>query len=508
MCGSRGFNNYRHQADLYSWMNVLLNRGFKRENIITFSYNDLPELTNNTIQHTCHGPNMYIDNAINFSFNDANKDMFIRTIKTISGKNINVLIIYINHGAYNMLSTPNSFDRPIYVDDFADAVNHLSERVRKVCCIIEACYSGSMATRARYNRNIIFITAADAKQSSYSYCWCPEIRAYTTDEFTYHLLNYLDNANNDKRYITDMTNYLKQNVKSSNVISSGLLYRVQLRDFFGTMNKNKPVLGNTTVDNIKRVKNTMLPRSELRKVYIRIRNALYDQFNMTLDKEEDDMRFIHDSHRRDRKKTRETIRLIKNPDIEMKCYKQVSNAGMSLFMTTYLEDDSIEFLHDVGLLCAKFNATAVVETMKQIKNELDNERVLERESRKRNDMGLVRRRFVNDRMNGGINMDAAEDNPIQQRAKIDKIIDNIRDALEQAISVQRPGRDSPDFDDDEDGDEARLLDSTGMRVVNRRNHLDEYDEDISSAVSEERFKRMHGRRVIQRSERRHGYRGA
>jgi hypothetical protein len=468
-------------------MNVLLNRGYKRENIITISYNDLPELTNQTILHTCYGPNMFIPDAVNFSYNNANKDMFLRTLKNISGRNVNVLIIYINHGAYNMLSTPNSFDRPIYVDDFSDAVNALAKRVRKVCCVIEACYSGSMATRARYERNVLFITAADAKQASYSYCWCPEIKAYTTDEFTYHFLNYLDRKSNDGKYVQDLVKYLKSSVNMSRVISSGSSYRLKLSDFFGVIGKKRQedILGDTSVDEIKRVKNTLAPTSMLKRIYVRIRNHL----NITLP-------VIVDEDRRTDIKKRDTIRLIKNPDVETICYKRVSDAAIQLFLNRFLEEDSIEFLHDIGLLCLHRNCSEIVEAMEHVRNEMDAETELEREVRS---YGRKRgRRHRKDKTGEDVSVDVrewkvdkkfvsagnAEENSYEplrhpkhhnhkffrkqnrkllsednaessshdtrdKITKLDSVLDELYDIQQRAISVQRPSRREEEDDDDD-----------------------------------------------------------
>ena len=475
MCGSRGYNNYRHQADLYTWMNVLLNRGFKRENIITFSYNDLPILTNNTIKHTCYGPNMYREDFVNYTLHDANKDMFLKTLKNITCKNANVLVIYINHGAYNLLSTPNTFDQPIYVDDFSEAINTLSTRVRKVCVVIEACYSGSMAYRARYNRNILFITAADAKQSSYSYCWCSDINAYTTDEFTYHMLNYLDSNANDKKYIKDMYDVVKNRTVFSNVMSSGNMYRVMVKEFFGVMKKNTPVLGNVSIDNVKRVKNTIIPENKLRRIYKRVKNTLYvshgmhveDYYEKILRKykmEVEDMDRTEEKQiQKDSEKVRDTIKLIKNPDVEQKCYKRITSSAIQMFMNTYLNEDNIEFINDLGLLCTKFDVNEILATMEYVSNEMHKQDTDERAERntvyvpKRPDKkyygvkSVVRNNFVH----GG--------------------------AVEQAISVQRPGRHQWD-EETEDEEYEPTPTPAPTRVVWKRSyknkqmqeHLDEY----------------------------------
>ena len=100
MCGSKGWSNYRHQADVYAWRNVLINRGFSPKNIVALSYDDVPGQGNNTIYHTCHGPNLYKPGIINYTGTDTNKDNFFKVLSSIpSGKggffkdSVNVLVI-------------------------------------------------------------------------------------------------------------------------------------------------------------------------------------------------------------------------------------------------------------------------------------------------------------------------------------------------------------------------------------------------------------------------------
>ena len=216
MCGSKGWSNYRHQADVYAWHAVLTNRGFRSDHIITLSYDDVAyqkredEMTNGSIYHTCNGPNLWKP-IINYTSSDSNKQNFFKVLSTIpssSGwlfkKEVNVLIVYINHGAYDLLSTPNAFDQPIYADEFGEVVGELASRVTGVFCVLEACYSGTIAMHAKYPRNVMFMTAANTQQSSYSHGYCERLGIFTTNEMTYHVLNYLDNKDNDKRSLNEL----------------------------------------------------------------------------------------------------------------------------------------------------------------------------------------------------------------------------------------------------------------------------------------------------------------
>ena len=547
MCGSRGYNNYRHQADLYTWTNILLNRGFKRENIITFSYNDLPILTNNTIQHTCYGPNMYRDDFVNYTLHDASKEQFLKTLKNISNKNANILIIYINHGAYNLLSTPNTFDQPIYVDDFAEAVNTLASKVRKICVVIEACYSGSMAFRARYAKNVIFITAADAKQSSYSYCWCPELKAYTTDEFTYHMLNYLDSSSNDRKSLKELFEDVKSKTVFSNVMSSGNMYRVQLKEFFGVMKKNKPVLGNTTIDNVKRIKNTIIPENKLRRIYKRVKNILYVTHGMRVEDYYEKIlrKYKHEvtdkdtttekQTQKDSEKVRDTIKLIKNPDVEQKCYKRITSSAIQMFMNTYLNEDNIEFINDLGLLCTKFDVNEILSTMEFVSKEIHEKEHQERNTMKR----IVKDKTVPD-VSEEWSVEETDDlytdhteisetehkkdgshrrtrniyvpkrpskhyfrkhkSFTQENVQSNSIISSFQGAVEQAISIQRPGK-RPWEEESEDEEEIPTPTPTPRYGLYKNKHssehLDEYPYADRPAVEvHKRYRRRFRNRGV------------
>lgn len=349
MCGSKGWSNYRHQADVYAWRTVLINRGFLPENIITLSYDDVPKQNNNTIYHTCHGPNLYEPNAINYTGADANKDNFFKVLSTIpSGKGgflkdiVEVLVIYINHGAYDMLSTPNTFDQPIYSDEFGNVINELASRVSRVFCIIEACYSGTIAMHFRYARNVMFITAANAKQSSYSYGYCERLGVFTSNEMTYHLLNYLDNIDNDKSYLDDMILDVRHKTNLSNVVRSGLTKRIMLKELFKTINKHgvNNSLGNTTIMNKRRRRNVnTLTNEELLIMYNRIRRTLAANIEpMTQD-----------------------------PLTEIQCRKRISATALQLFINEYLHEDNIDFLNMVSDLCKDFSFNDISQTMHEVR---------------------------------------------------------------------------------------------------------------------------------------------
>lgn len=357
MCGSKGWSNYRHQADVYAWRRVLINRGFAPENIITLSFNDVPyregetQSQNGSIYHTCYGPDIY-EPVINYTGADANKQNFFKVLSSIpSGKGgwfdreVNVLVIYINHGAYDLLSTPNAFDQPIYVDEFGEVVSELASKVARVFCILEACYSGAMAMHATYPRNVIFMTAATLKQSSYSHGHCERLGVFTTNEMTYHVLNYLDNKDNDERTVNELIDYTKRQTNMSSVVRSGITNRIPLKAFFKVIGKHgvNGTLGNVSVNVKARKRNVnSLTDDRLICIYNRIRRTLVANFDMK----------VVDAFEQTR------------------CRKRISASAMQLFVDEYIHEDNIEFLNMVGDLCSDFRYEDISATMTVVRDSL------------------------------------------------------------------------------------------------------------------------------------------
>ena len=321
-----GSRDYRHQADVYSWINVLLNRGFKRENIYALSEDTLGD----EIYHTCDGPNIYLEDAI---LEKPSKEKFIQLMEEIPKGKYSCLVIYVNHGAYNMVSTPNGI---IYVDEFAEAIKRLASKITQVTILIEACYSGSFAKRSIYPRNVFIMTASSAKEPSYAYSWCPRLMQYTSDEFTYHILNYLDDPRNNAKTIQELVKIVKNLTTLSQVISVGAFPNIQV---FGK-GCSKSVLGNTTISDIRRIKNTLDPeyRYKIRRIRSWLLKNIGDDYGRSL-----------------QPKSKQTFSMMSYPEAFRVCYKNVTRA--------YFGHDNLEAVHEIGLLCLSYSIEHILQAL-------------------------------------------------------------------------------------------------------------------------------------------------
>ncbi len=367
MCGSKGYKNYRHIADLFTWKHLLLSRGYKEENIITLAYNDL----NTPIYHECGGEN--IKTSIDYENIEATKNNFLNIISYpeydnitrsfwlfkhkehinnfksdfnsehkkhlnftgLQKENINVVIIYINHGSVNMLSVPNKFDEEIYVDELQNAINMLSKHVNNILLFIEACYSGSFITNIKnnnWNNNILVFTAASGFESSYSFGYCEDIETFTTDEFTYNVINFIDNDKGTNK-INDLINYVSKYTTHSHImITPNKLLNKYLHVFFSKSNY-------TIFEGIERNNNNKGTNNELKII-----NPLYSKLLHKLNKYSVEGR-KHDSKIYD-------------------CYKTVTKIVKRLCFHD-INETLIKTYNKIGKLCKYY-------TMIDIINELNN----------------------------------------------------------------------------------------------------------------------------------------
>lgn len=198
--GSQWFFNYRHQADIYTIYNQLLNRGFTTANIAMYAYDDIATIQDNPypgqVFHTLdHKTNVYPGSAaINVKGDDVNAEALFKGIRNLPTTNDDyVLVYYDNHGGPGTLGVP--VGDQIYVDDlylaFQDASK--SKLYKKLLFIIEACYSGTIGKFLNVE-NMAIITAANEEESSYAATYDEELGTFLSDEFSNAFIALIDES--------------------------------------------------------------------------------------------------------------------------------------------------------------------------------------------------------------------------------------------------------------------------------------------------------------------------
>ncbi|XP_047066885.1 vacuolar-processing enzyme beta-isozyme 1-like [Lolium rigidum] len=190
VAGSRGYGNYRHQADVCHAYQILKRGGVKEENIVVFMYDDIAE------NHLNPRPGMIINNP-------KGKDVYAGVPKDYTGDQVttknffavlmgnktavtggsrkvinskpqdHIFIYYSDHGGPGVLGMPNM--PYLYAGDLIKVLRekHASKSYSKMVIYVEACESGSIFEGLMpEDLNIYVTTAANANEDSYG-TYCP-----------------------------------------------------------------------------------------------------------------------------------------------------------------------------------------------------------------------------------------------------------------------------------------------------------------------------------------------
>jgi len=233
MAGSRGYNNYRHQADVFNLYTILTSRGFDKKHIITIAYDDVATHKLNPFKgqifSTKDHHNVYPGHgAIDYSGKDATAENFLRVLlgdnrkgrALESTEEDDIFIYYNDHGAPGLLCVPANNGPQLYADQLTTTFQKMKDKkmFHNAFFVIEACYSGSVG----YNITTpgVFVTvAAGPQQSSYSADWDKELDAFRTNEFTKHFTRFILKHPNSK--IIDFVNQAAFDTLRSHVCAFG-----------------------------------------------------------------------------------------------------------------------------------------------------------------------------------------------------------------------------------------------------------------------------------------------
>nr|AWD84475.1 asparaginyl endopeptidase 2 [Petunia x hybrida] len=190
LAGSRGYWNYRHQADVCHAYQLLKKGGLKDENIIVFMYDDIANNYENPrpgiIINSPDGEDVYKGVPKDYTGHNVTVNNFLAVIlgdkaaltggsgKVVeSGPNDHIFIFYSDHGGPGVLGMPTYPN--LYADELIDALKrkHASGTYKSLVFYIEACESGSIFEGLLpEGLNIYATTASNAEEDSWA-TYCP-----------------------------------------------------------------------------------------------------------------------------------------------------------------------------------------------------------------------------------------------------------------------------------------------------------------------------------------------
>eukprot|EP00210_Caulerpa_lentillifera_P004628 g4414.t1 len=192
VAGSRGYQNYRHQADICHAFQVLKKGGLDPDRIITFVYNDIAYNGNNPypgrIFNRPGGTDVYHGCAKDYTGTDVNRDVLFAVLKGDSravrgigsGRVLSVnseqrvFFAYSDHGSVGSIGMP--FGPSIYANELNAVLQSMisNKAFKEMVFYLESCNSGSMFAGfyTRWQKSIFIATASSSYESSYA-TYCP-----------------------------------------------------------------------------------------------------------------------------------------------------------------------------------------------------------------------------------------------------------------------------------------------------------------------------------------------
>lgn len=190
--GSRGYDNYRHHADVAHVYHHLRRSGMQRDHIIVLQYGDVATNTENPYPGqlfnratgAAKGIDVNADLVPDFSNSSVTKETFVDVMLgngshsgLKSGPNDDVMVWWQGHGGSGYLLLPDgSSAKSLYAEQLMQTLRemHSKGRYGRLLFVLGACQSGSMfdgRSSALQEIGVFAVTAAAANEDSYpTYC--------------------------------------------------------------------------------------------------------------------------------------------------------------------------------------------------------------------------------------------------------------------------------------------------------------------------------------------------
>ncbi len=207
---SRGWANYRHQADALAVYTLLRQNGVSDDNIILMVYDDVPTVPENPIRGNIHnipkGENIRSGAQADYSGANVTASAFgnvmtgTRTESTPvvleSNASTDVFVYIASHGSPGniVFGTGNSL---LTTQDFTALTNSMNKdhQYRQMAFFVDTCFGESMATNITAP-GILYLTGAAKNEPSLGATYDIDIRQWLSDEFTSGVITTLQADSN------------------------------------------------------------------------------------------------------------------------------------------------------------------------------------------------------------------------------------------------------------------------------------------------------------------------
>lgn len=195
VAGSKGWGNYRFQADVLSMYGFLLKRGYDKDHIVVVAEDDLAYNESNkndkgAVRILETGDNLYDPSFIDYKLSRLTPDDIgdilqgkssARLPKVIHSTDAdNVFVMWSSHGAPRQLDFGD--DRMMTYGKMKDILAKTPHR--KMLVAVEACYGGGLGKECEGLAGTLFLTAASPYEECHAARWSNRIGIYLTNSFS------------------------------------------------------------------------------------------------------------------------------------------------------------------------------------------------------------------------------------------------------------------------------------------------------------------------------------
>lgn len=207
VAASKTWTNYRHQSDALAFYQLLKHHGYDDDHIILIMADDLAHDSSNpepgVVRHEEDGPNLYTDVHVDYRLDDLTPaDMQRILLGTYgadghgglpSGAADNVVLFWSGHGEKGKMMWGADGDA-FTKERIHETVSEMHEKgkYRKLLGLIETCYSGTIGEAVAGTPGVLFMTAANGKETSKADTYSLNLNTWMTNRFTSSLLSSLE----------------------------------------------------------------------------------------------------------------------------------------------------------------------------------------------------------------------------------------------------------------------------------------------------------------------------
>ena len=219
VAGSKGWDNYRHQADVCHAYQVLHEHGVDDDHIVVMMYDDIAyshqNPTKGVIINKPEGPNVYKGVPKDYTGENVNPQNFLAVLKgdkkavegkgsgkvVQSGPNDNVFVYFADHGASGIVAFPSDFLDAQTLNAALQEMNK-NKRYKQVLFYLEACEAGSMFEGLLpQNIGVLAVTASNSTAPSFACFYDDKLKTFLGDVFSVSWMQNADAENIEKETV-------------------------------------------------------------------------------------------------------------------------------------------------------------------------------------------------------------------------------------------------------------------------------------------------------------------